>query len=240
MQNYFFDYAQYKHKINKKSSNILPLLVFIIFILTGVLAFIRNTPNEQDFYFVQINEFASYKDAANLAQTLQQQNAAGYIYYDGTYHVFANFYFKEKDASSVVSNLSNEYPSAKIFTLTSPKKFNTKNISQQQKAEIDTFSLNVISLSQSINTSVTNLDTNKSNFAKIKLTLKSQISQFNKHCSAMLSTLSQEHNPQISYANNISSSLENLLTSTEQNASFKLKYHLTEIMINYSLFLSAF
>ena len=66
-----------------------------------------------EIYFLEIDSFQSYQSALNLSKEINANGGAGYIYYDGNYHVFANFYSKIEDAKSVLENVLEDFPNSK-------------------------------------------------------------------------------------------------------------------------------
>ena len=88
--NYSYNSSYYVNK-NKKQVSIT-ILIFLIIILLAVAVFlIEKKEKKTYFYFLQANEFLNYKDASNLAYELQSKQGAGYIYYDGSYHVIISY-----------------------------------------------------------------------------------------------------------------------------------------------------
>ena len=121
MQEYQFNYKEYNKKIYRSSGGgSIAVMVFVIIVLIG-LAFFLTKQNikhkKNEFYFVEINKCLTYKDASDLSIEIQSRAGAGYVFFDGSYHVLANFYLNKADAESVCENLKPDYPTCKVFSL---------------------------------------------------------------------------------------------------------------------------
>lgn len=241
MQNYQFDYVQYKKKINKKSVCLIPILLILNFILLVVAFYLTTSSNEQEFYFVQIDEFATYKDANTLACEIQGKNAGGYIYYDGTYHVLASFYLLKDDAESVSTNLKNDYPNACVFSISTPKKIYATSLSNKQHACANEFCLNSLSAIQQLADLSIKYDCSEISFSELSVKIKDLSSSLRKSKDNLSAELSSpKYALAIKHAEEIAICLEELEETTEQEMSKQIKYELIKLVINYSSFLSAF
>lgn len=241
MQNVQFDYDQYKKRLNKKNSSFLPLIIVLIIGLLGFAFYLTNSNNEQEFYFVQINEFASYKDANNLANEIQSKKAGGYIYYDGQYHVLANFYIKKEDAETVANNLKAEYPYVSVFSISASKKIKTNQTSTQQTAYINDFNLNVLNNIQELTNLSLSHDKNEISFSQCKVKIQDLYSKTKASFDNLFSIIDKtKHISTFKASYEITLSLDNLIHIEEAEFSTYIKYELIKIVVNYSLFLSSF
>lgn len=161
MNNYTFDFCQYKQKINQKRKVHISVYIVIIILLIGMAFFVNQKNSTVDFHFVETGNFLNYKDANTHASELKQQNAGGYIFFDGTYHVLACAYLNEKDAKAVASNLNAQYEQAKYFSL-STKQFNQKNFNKAEKNTI----LKVINANEKVINDFYSLIMNETNTQK--------------------------------------------------------------------------
>lgn len=241
MQNYTFNYAQYKKKINRKSISFIPILLVLIIILLGIAFCLTRNSQEQEFYFVQIDEFASYKDASILSYELQEKNAGGFIYYNGIYHVLANFYIQKKDAETVASNLKSDYPKSCVFSLSAPKQIQTTNLSSKQYAYANEFCLISLTAIQDLSELSIKYDSSLISFSELRVKIKDLSSKLKQSTDKIASELSPtNHNLAIKHAQIIADCLEDLKGTTEHDLSKQIKYELTKLVINYSSFLSSF
>ena len=133
--NYSYNPSYYVNK-NKKQVSIT-ILIFLIIILLAVAVFlIEKKEKKTYFYFLQANEFLNYKDASNLANELQSKQGAGYIYYDGSYHVIISYYATIEEAESVLENIKNEYTNAKIFNISAQQFMENSRYTNEENEQI--------------------------------------------------------------------------------------------------------
>jgi len=234
MNNYHFDYNQYKKKIHKPFNVSIIFLVVCILILTAVAGLVIKTPNYVEFYFVEVDRFLNYSEASSLAAEIQAQNAGGYIYFDNTYHVLANAYLTKEDAKKISLNLKEKYKNCCVFTLKT-QKFN-KNMNKYEKNAVE----EVISANEKIIENLYNL-TIKSDSLEINQTqLKIEISNLKNSYQSDITSF----NTTFKTNNKINTAKENIATiykSLESDLNgWKLKYNLINIIINHYSFLEFF
>ena len=171
MQTYSFNYSQYKKKIPTKSKLSFLLLFVIISLLISLTIFFKpKNTSSLDFYFVEITSFQTYKEASELSAEIQKKGGSGYIYYDGKYRVFASYYTSEKDAETVVNNISNDYKSANIYKLSTKKDIITP-FSKKENFLISEISKSVLSSIDSITKLIIEFDKNKISSSSLKIEL---------------------------------------------------------------------
>ena len=231
MNNYNFDYYQYKQRINPKPKLHISVCVVIIIILTGLAFALKQNNSTIDFHFVETGNFINYKDANSHATELKQQNAGGYIYFDGTYHVLACAYLNEKDAKSVASNLSSQYEQSKYFSL-STRKFNAKSLTKTEQNAI----IKVINANEKIINDYYSLTLNNQENPQLSLKL-AQLHQFYiKETEDFLSLF--KVNNKISTLNEKISTIQDCLN--ENLDKYTMKYNLIKISITHYSFLEFF
>ena len=157
MSDFIFDYKQYRKNLNKPNFSNIPILIVIILILLSLAFVLYNNltnqhTNNLTFFFVQTDEVSTYKEASILANEIQSKGGAGYIYFDGKYHILINYYSSESEAKKVAENLKASYEKTTIFKL----------ISQASKNKDF----------QEINDKINNLSNLNINFDKSEINLK--------------------------------------------------------------------
>jgi len=235
MNDFKFDYYQYKQRINPQQKLRISLCLVLIIILIGVVCLINQNTNTIEFHFVEIGTFLNYKEANTKALELQQRNAGGYIYFDGTYHVLACAYTNKEDAKAVATNISSDFPSAKYFCLTT-KKYNLKSYNKTERTTIE----KVITTNEKTISSLYNLmiEFEKNEISERQLTLK--INQLNssyvENTAEFMSIF--KVNSQISTLKEKISTIQSCLTESLEG--YKLKYNLIKITISHYSFLEFF
>ncbi len=233
---YNFDQKEYREKINKKSSFPATILIFLIIILLGAAFFLQNKKEDYIyFHFVEVQNFLNYSEANKLSNEIQSRNGAGFIYYDGTYHVLANFYLNKSDASSVAENLSSEYPHAKVFTIKNKQyRFYRQNDDSKKIAEMLDCNQDLIKDLYSISIK---LDKDEYDDRILKSTLSSLKDEYNSKSKSYISHFrSSKLQPTCEYIQDIQNSLENIIESPEIKKD--IKYELIKIVIAHSSMLS--
>lgn len=242
MDDYVFDYTQYKSKINKKSKHGFVLIVFIICILFCVSIFLypKNIGN-YEFYFVEIGNFQTYNQAKNLSHELALKNAPGYIHYDNTYHVLSAFFPKYDQAESVVNNLKDEYKNVKILTIKSPK-ISKINFSFDPNKTIKNLTLTTNNILNELNNLNISYEKNEISYNNLSTQITMLADTFNNDYSEFSTFFKDDYtlNSAKKYMKNISESIENLKKTPEDKISFTLKNEIIKIAINHHLFLSFF
>ena len=243
MQNYEFDYNHYKMKINKKSKYSICVMSLLILILLGIAFFIYPKNHKTtEFYFVEIKSFVTYNEANNLATSIQSMGGAGYVYYDGYYHVLAAYYPNEKDAKKVCENLKAEYDTVKVFTLTTDKFSKSNSLSTQENNTIREMIDANLSLIDQVYTNIIAYDTSSINESQLLMNLENLKTDFKNKYDGYLSDFKQndKFTKSIKYLNKIQTSTDNFKSiCSDQQISYKIKYELIKIVINHSSFLAS-
>lgn len=240
MQEYVFDYTSYKKKLKKPVNFSFSLTIVVCILLLGLTFFLNQKRTDLQFYFVQVGEFENFSNANVLANEIVSQNGAGFVYFDGCYHVLAGFYLNNLDAENVAKNISPNYPNTKVFSITQQKFVYNKNYNKTQnemflkmfetlsEIEKDLYNLSVL------------VDTNAINQTKASTKITSMIDIF-----ATVSTdFSTHFRDDYSMINEkkaikeIETSLNRLKGTTEQELPQKLKYELIDIVINHTKLLN--
>ncbi len=240
---YSFNYQEYQQRIKKKSNHSFTILIITIILLFGLAVFLfPHDLGISYLYFVEVNNFINYSEANKLANEIKEKNGAGYIYYDGKYHVLASFYPSKSDAETIAENLKAEYPSSSVYSL-EIKRYNKKNslTSEQNKVILNTIEANE-SLIDSLYKCNISFDTGEFNESELSIklkVLKNEIEKSYKAFNSEFKTLPKFD--ALSIELDIFDSMNTILGSFNGgNVSQCLKYELIKIVINHSCFLSAF
>lgn len=243
MQNYEFDYNQYKMKINKKNKYSICVLSIIILILLGIAFYVYpKNRNTTEFYFVEIKSFMTYNEANNLATSIQSMGGAGYVYYDGYYHVLAAYYPNENDAKKVCENLKAEYETVKVFTLTTDKFSKSNSLSAQENNKISEMIDANLNLIEQVYINTIAYDTSSINESQLLMNLENLKTHFKNTYDEYSSLLKQndKFTKSIKCLNKILNSTDNFKSICDgQQISYKIKYELIKIVINHSSFLAS-
>lgn len=243
MQTYTFNYKEYKKRISKKHNYSFLFITALIIVLIVIAYFIKPDNSKVDkFYFARINTYLTYSEASKMSAEIQSRGGAGYIHFDGRYHVIASFYNNEEDTIIVVNNLKTDYPYASVYSIDVKKFYNIKNFSaSQNKSTANSISgcLNIINKMYSLllqhDKSEININTLTLNLTNLKKDLDDIYNDF-------ASTFKGNKNANIIKAievlDEIKTSINTIKNSLDEN--FKLKYELVSIIFNYSSFLACF
>lgn len=240
MSTYQFNYSQYKNKITThRNFAIIPLIIAIC--LLSIFCVILKPKNqiETHFYLVEFDSFLTYKDALVFAQEVQSQGAAGYIHFDGSYHVFASVYLNEKDAKTVSSNIAEDYNSVSIFNFAAKKELDTSNLSSEQaqaaKNYVDFCFKSICEISDLI----VSFDKKEIDETSVKNRLSSYANDSQKHYKSLISTLPKHHkfNTIKDNAQTINDTFKEMCT---YSSSSNLKYSLIKLVISYCSFVKSF
>ena len=247
MQSYEFDYSQYRKKINQPKHTSLCLLSFLIIICMGLAMFLYpNSIKKNEYYFVEINSFLTYSEANNLGNLISSVNGAGYVYYDGKYHVFAAFYPSKEDAETVCENLKPDYPTCSVYTLKCDKFHKIKDLTENQNKSVENLLNANISLMNSVYKCIINYDTNEINYNQLLLNLENIKSDYQKFSEEFFNQFNAitKYNKAKKYVTKIVEFTEffDELKSeqNEQTVSKLLKYKLIGMVINHSSLLESF
>ncbi|MBR6778983.1 MAG: hypothetical protein IKM43_02390 [Clostridia bacterium] len=234
MQFYNFDYNQ-QTKRKTKTNHLFKFLILSVFVILLIIAIIKIFYKKQKltyFYFVEIGLFQNYTDAYKCALDIQQKNAGGYIYYDGHFHVIANYYLDIDSAEKVVSNIITEYTNCKILTLKTKDFKHISSLSDTQNQTVENINNQIKIIIETLYTLMINYDTACTTEKSIKLqvlNLHSDLSKiFDEYC---LNFTNNKYEICKTYFLNILNSLQNIYNT--ENLSQSLKYELINITLNY-------
>lgn len=236
MENYTFDLKEYRKKIVHRRTMPISIIALFIILLIGLAFFlIPKKYSTSKFYFVEINSFLNYSSASELSSEIQSRGGAGFIYYDGSYHVLACYYPTKSEAEAVVENLSTDY-SARIYTLETKKFTKSNSFSKEENLAIEKMINKNIETINSLYASILKIDKGEISLSSFKVYMQDTISNYE-------SSLKEFKNFQSlvnysKYLNKISDSLNSTLSAIESNENYKLKYNLIDIVVNHSKFLS--
>jgi len=238
-----YNYFLYKKTLNKKNSFVFILIILLIVLLVVSSFFVKPQKTKySEFYFVEIDNFQTYKEAINLSQILQEKEAAGYIFFDEKYHVFASFYSTKNQAKKVCENLKNEYPNSQVFTIKSTCYSKQINLNSKHNKSIENFIKFTNKSIFQINDLSMQFFTKKTSFGKLKTHLTNHIKEFESYYYEFKKSFqtNSKFNQTKEYANNIYSSLLNLINSNEHNITLNLRFETVQIAVLYSKLCSCF
>lgn len=242
MSEYIFDYNQYKKTITNKSHFSYSLIIFIIILLLGLCVYFKpNKLKESKLHFVEIGSVQTYSSALNLSQEINSLGGAGFIFFDGTYHVLANYYSSYNDAEKVVENLKNDHSNAKVFSISSASFSKSKKLSSSQNSTVENFNNESKKIMIQFENIVTDLSINKirnEEFSILMKNLRQDYDNLNSNIQSSFKNNSQ-FNKAKDYANIMATSLLNASTS-ETFALNTLRYELVSFVVNRHHFLSCF
>ncbi len=243
MQEFQFDIKEYKKKIASSNSRSVPLFVYVFFcvILLGVVYFLKpNTNKTNKFYFVEINNFLNYNAANELSIKMQEKGGAGYIYFDGKYHVLASFYPNESNAETVCKNLKTDYPTATVFCLDYKEKINLEYLSENQKNTTKTLIENCKNCVDEIYGNILSFDKCEIDKQQLILNFKSIEIRFNDCSNDFMQAFNADSkfNKAKTYLNEMELSIKNL--TNENLKPYMLKYEQIKFTINFLNIISCF
>lgn len=241
MQTYEFDYNDYKKRIKKRHNLSFLIMLVIIALLIIACYFIIPSTKTNKYYFVRINSYLTYSEASSMAVELQSKSAGGYIYFDGRYHVLANFYPNEEDANKVAENLSNNYPNIDVYTIDSKQYKKSANNTDYNVIK-DIIECQVTIINQLYNC-IINHDKNMLNNNQFLTMLSSINKDYQDKKSVFHSHFKGSKSANIINAydkvEDIANSLENIEKAVNDDVSYKLKYELMHIVFTHSSFLDS-
>ena len=238
--NYSYTSQYYKQK-TKKQVNIT-ILIFLIIILLAIAIFLINKKEKKTyFYFLQADEFINYKDATNLAYELQSRQGAGYIYYDGTYHVLISYYSTKEDAESVLQNIKNEYLNATIFNISTALFRENSIYTDEENKVIKNLILTNESLIEQSSSQILSYDKNEISSNVLQINMKRILDEYEKIFENFKNKLknNKKYTIFLKKTTKIYENYKNLYELTKNNfQSYQLKYELIAIVNNHASFLS--
>lgn len=114
---------------------------FSSLITVGGFSFAYDNINQNEYkvYAVCTNSYQEKVLASECCEQIKNQGGAGYIYMnESSYNIIAGMYENEADAKKVLSNILEKKPDANLITITIPQITINNNLSQQEKATINT------------------------------------------------------------------------------------------------------
>ncbi len=238
--NYSYSSPYYKQK-NKKQISIT-ILIFLIIILLAVAVFlIERKEKKTYFYFLQANEFVNYKDATNLASEIQARQGAGYIYYDGTYHVLISYYSTKEEAESVLENVKSEYSNASVFDISASTFRENTNYTDEENKEIKNMILTNEGLIERTYTQVLSYDKNEISINILQTNTKKILDEYEKKFENFKNKLKNNKKYAIflKKTTKIHENYKNLYEYTKNEFQpYQLKYELASIVNYHVSFLS--
>ncbi len=240
--NYNFDYQEYLKRTRKKQPHTIFILMTVIIGLMIVAFFVKPNNNKLDnLYLVRINTYLTYSEASKMSNEIQSRGGAGYIFFDGKYHVIASYYTTESEAISVVDNLATEYPTANVYTLEISQYKNKKTLSNNQNKAITNLIQTANNMIKQVYSLLLQYDKNEitSNELTIRFTdiitlLEDKIADYK----AELSSNNANYINSIEKLDDITSSLNTIKSNLDK--SYQLKYELVSIVFSYSSLLACF
>lgn len=237
---YQFNYHEYKNRIKPKPTGSISVIVIFIIILLGLAYFFQpRSKKAYEFYFVEVNSYLNYTEANNMANTIQQSGGAGYVYFNGRYHVLASFYPSEADARSVCENLKSDYPNAKIFTIEADDFARLKNLTREQNELIEKTIADNKNLIAGLYTAITKYESNEIDMAKFTLTLRTLKNDYNETYSRFSTKF--KNNVKLTALSNIHDINDEINTLCDDlSTDYRFRYRLISIVINHYSFLVSF
>ncbi len=226
-------HSYYKYSSQTKTGGFVIIIVALTLLFGAALFLMQKKDEYTNLYFVEMGVFSNYNDAQKLSTTIKQQAGAGYIYFDTSYHVLANFYFNKSDAEKVCENLIPHHPSAKVFTLSIKKLKYNKITSKNQQCLVDFYdSCNDVlsSLSKANIRYDNNTDSLRVYATNLGLILEKLSPSIND-----MKTNFKEHkySSLLTYANNINENLNNFDDENYIIDKQKMRYSTIDIAINF-------
>lgn len=243
MSNYSFNYYQYKNKIYKKNPFTFSIIFLFIIILLGLCVFLKPTKNKYyKFYFVEIDSCDTYKDAVDVANSLQERGGAGYIFFDKEYHVLASFYAEHDHAKSISNKLKTEYKNTGVLTLEIKKFIKVSSLNSTQNQAVENLTSKLREQTFELENLSNRFDAKKISYNELYIHIENIKKEFNDKHDKYLSAFKNlsKYNLSKEYLEKIKISFDMILNSIEQDISQTLRYHIINIAINYHHLLSCF
>ena len=243
---YLYNSKQKKDTIihgNKSNATPICVLIVMIILLTGVaFYFIETREQTNEFYFVQIDEYLNYSTASKLSTEIQSKNGAGYIHFDGRYHVLASYYPTNEEAENVVEQVKEEYPSCSVYILECKKFKNKANLSKEENSAIvETLNKNLQAINRTYADTIS-FDKSEINEKKLSLNLQDLLSDYDKNHQDFKKIMQNSSNFDIfnGYLTKISTAMSDSIDYAKEANSASLKYELIKMVVNHSAFLDCF
>ncbi len=231
---YTFNYYQYKQRISKKQNFGFCLLALCVIILLGGIIAINQfeKPTEQ-LYFVEVQSFTTYSSASILSNQIKKENGAGFVYFDGTYHVLASFYPNSETAETVAKNLTSTYANAKMFSVDINASVYNKNLTRQQNNITADLCLTTQNIINGLYENSIAFDKQEINFNQLKTTLTDYSSVYNSVYNDFIDEYKNNKDYQKIKENfeKIKKSMQNLTFCDVQDMNFLIKYETINISL---------
>lgn len=240
---YQFDSKTYKQKIGTNQMRTsFAVYIFVCIILIGAIFFLKpkTKTNLDVFYAVEINNFLNYSSASELSKEIQSRGGAGFVYFNGKYHVFASLYFNQNDAQSVCKNLKEEYPTTSVFEFEFNKDIKLKNLSETQQTAAKNLVENGHETLKQIYNNILSFDKLEIQQNELVMNFKSIKNHFLDYANDFNSAFSEnsKFNKAKSHIGELDLALNNMIDSA--NFNYKLKYELFRFAVNYTNILTCF
>lgn len=245
MQDYEFNFYEYKKRITSQTSGVpIIVLIFVCIILIGAILFLKPEQTKHNsFYFVEINNFLVLSDAQTLSVEIRNKGGAGYIYFDGKYHVLASYYPNKNDAEIVCKNLKQDYKTATIYELKINKNVNLKNLSNNQKNAVENFISCGYSTIEKIYKNILSFDKAEITEAQFNLNFNSIYNNFEDVANGFNSNFlkASKYDKAKTYLAELNKILTEFNTVSKQdNFKQKSKFNMISFVVNFSNVLSCF
>lgn len=243
MNDYIFNYYQYKKSINKNNFFSFVFIFLVIILLLSACIFLKPKQTKiTEFYFIEIEKFPTYQNALILSEKIASQGGAGYIFFDTTYHVFASFYSNKKDAENVLKNVLPEYKNSCIFTLSISHFQPPKKLTSAQNYAVENFLNETKKTIIQLEKIFVDFDKKVINFNNALITIKSIQGNYNSAHDNLIYNFknNSKYNIAKKYAEQMYSSLLNITNSSEEKFTSILKYETINFVINSYYFLGCF
>jgi ABC-type multidrug transport system fused ATPase/permease subunit len=240
MEDFQFNYYQYKKRINNNLKFNFSVVFILIILLLGMAIYLKPGEKKLNFYLVEIASFQTYSKASTFANEIRQQHGAGYIYYDYNYKVLATYFTSKSDAEKVISNLDITYPNAKVYTLQVSKNFKLNLLNKKQSDAVEKLNKNLQETINLLSNASVLLDKQELSLNKFNLQTNEIINSFSDLYENFLNLFKQNstHNVTKEHLKNIQTNLTCLTNvKDEQYLHNNLKFKLIDIVINYANFL---
>ena len=243
MEDFQFDYYQYKKRLNNKTKFNFYVVFILIILFLGLAIYLKPNEKKLNFYFVEIASFQTYSKASILADEIKQHQGAGYIYYDYNYKVLATYFTTKSDAEKVASNLVETYPNAKVFTLQVNKNLKLNSLNKKQVEVVEKLNNNLQETIKIFSNASVLLDKQELSLNKFNQQANEILNSFTEHYKDFLNLFKQNstHNITKGHLKNIEKNLTHLTNvKDEQYLNNNLKFKLIDIVVNYANFLICF
>lgn len=234
---YNFNYLQYKKTLNRKNNFSFTLIFLIIILLLGFCVYLAPKPKStNNFYYVEIDNFQTYKEAINLSNQLQKSGCLGFIYFATSYHVLVSFYSSFENAEKVSENLKNDYKNTKVFSINFPLFNEKKNLTNNQNLSVKKVMATTKKVILELESLANDFDTQKVTHNEAKILTKNYIDEYSSAYEDFLVNFktNSKHNKVKNYLQNILNSLNSLEEKEEHEFGILIRYEIINISISFT------